>query len=51
MIDFQICDGLGCAIIVQWTRWLLGVSYETQEPNVRSIVFYAGPIRLHVIAS
>lgn len=51
MIDLQLCDGLGLAIVTQWNRWLLGVSYETQEPNVRSVVFYLGPIRLHFIAS
>ena len=51
MIDFQITDGLGIAMIAQWTRWVVGVSYEEPAPRIRSIVFYAGPFRMHVIMS
>tara|TARA_R110000850_G_scaffold272752_2_gene408236 strand:+ start:46426 stop:46581 length:156 start_codon:yes stop_codon:yes gene_type:complete len=51
VIDFQICEGLGVVIGLDWLTWFFGVSYQTPTPNVRAIVFRFGPIFLHVIAS
>ena len=51
VIDFQICEGLGVVIGLDWFTWFFGVSYQTRTPNVRAIVFRFGPIFLHVIAS
>tara|TARA_R110000796_G_scaffold120296_1_gene234442 strand:- start:989 stop:1144 length:156 start_codon:yes stop_codon:yes gene_type:complete len=51
MIQREITDGFGIVAGVDWLRWLVGVSYETQEPNVRAFVFRLGPFYLHVIAS
>jgi hypothetical protein len=51
MISCEITDGFGIALGVDWLRWYVGVSYETQQPNVRAFVFRLGPFYLHVIAS
>ena len=51
MISREFTDGLGIVLGCDWLRWYVGVSYETQAPNVRAFVFRFGPLYLHVIAS
>ena len=51
MISYEFTDGCGIVVGVDWLRWYVGVSYETQQPNVRVFVFRLGPLYLHVIAS
>lgn len=51
MISWEFVKGYGIVFGADLLRWYVGVSYESQQPNVRAVVFRLGPLYLHVIAS
>lgn len=43
-------ETVGVVLMLELTRWFVGVSYENPETNIHAIVVRLGPLSIHTIS-